>query len=124
MNNKTKLRSVLRTMHNPAPSSKLQIFQAAGKEFRVHRAFVSLIKRRVAELLPFLLRDHEYSPAQLLGPDLWSALNSGEARMAVLAKADMVKRGELALKVTSRDCDGAVLRLTLHPTSVTSGTRP
>ena len=122
MNNKTC--ALLRHMRNPVPSSKLQMFQVTGKDFNVPWAFANLIQRRVAEVMPFLMRDHEYSPAQLLGPDLWSALNSGEARMAVLAIADMAKRGEFALRVASRDCDGTAMRLTPHTRSVTSGAKP
>lgn len=106
LNNKTC--ALLRNMRHPAPSSKLQLFLVTGNDFHVPWAFANLIQRRVAEVMPFLMQDHEYSPPQLLGPDLWSALNSGEARMAVLAIADMAKRGEFALTVAGSDADGTV----------------
>jgi len=110
-------------MRNPAPSSRLQVFYGLPGGFRVPARFGDEIRRRLADIAPFLERDHVYTAAQLLGPDMWSALNSGEARMAVLAIANLVKRGELALKVASPDCDGAAMRLTPHTRSVTSGAK-
>lgn len=123
MNSKTKLRSLLHTLRHPAPSSKLQLVIVTGKDFNVPWAFVRLIQRRVAEMLPFLQPDLAYTPVQLVGSDIWSELNSGEARMAVLVLADMVKRGELALTFANPNGGDAAMTPTPYSTTVTFGAR-
>lgn len=112
MNNKTKLLSVLWTMRDPAQSSKRKLFYGLPGGFYVPVPFADLVGKRIADVVPLLSGRGAYSAAELLGPDLWSALDSAEARLAKLFVADMVTKGEVALRVVGIDCDGPALYLT------------
>ena len=101
-------------MRDPAPSSKLELYLVTGTDFHVPWVFANLIQTRVSAVMPFLMPDSEYTPAQLLGLDLWSALNSAEARMAGLVIAGLAKRGELDLTLVGSDAEGAAAFMRSH----------
>lgn len=86
-------------MRNPVPSSKLQIFYGLPGGLRVPLGYWQLIRGRIRAILPFLSHDKEYKPQFLLGSSFWSALNNAETRIANLCVAEMVRKGELPLKV-------------------------
>jgi hypothetical protein len=102
------MRTQLHAIRNRKPTRRLQLFCGLPGGFRVHSDFLGLIKRSVREVMPFLWHGNEYATEKLLGTKFWCALNGAEARMAELCLAEMVGRGEVALRVTSRDHDGAV----------------
>jgi len=103
----SRARSILREMRNTISPRQIQIYMSLGDAFKVPWFFYYLIKRRVAEMTPFLLRDHAYRLDQLLGSDLWSALNSAERRMAKLSVTDLVCRGDIPLRFGHREADDA-----------------
>lgn len=108
MNNKTKVRSVLGTMRNPAPSSRLRVAYGLPGGFRVPVLFGDLVGKHIADIVPFLARERSYTAAQLLGPGLWSALSGTEARLAVLYVANLATKGAVGLTVTGRDTGSSV----------------
>jgi hypothetical protein len=99
--------ALLRNMRHPAPSSKIQLFFVTGNDYQLPAALTGLIKQRVAQVTPFLMDDRQYTPMQLLGSDLWSALNAAETRMVELAINEMAQRGEIALAAAGRSSNGA-----------------
>lgn len=108
MSNKTKIRSVLSAMRNPAPSSRLQVVYGLPGGFQVPAPFGDLVGKHIAGIVPFLARERFYTAAQLLGPGLWSALSSTEARLAVLYVATLATKGAVGLTVTGRDTGSSV----------------
>lgn len=99
MRNSAKTHSLLRTMRNPAPSSRLQVFYGLAGGFRVPAHFGDLIRKRIADIVPSLARDRAYKTAQLLGHDLWSALRTDEARLATLYVSNLATIGAIGLVV-------------------------
>lgn len=86
-------------MRNPVPSSTLQISYGLPGGLRVPLAYWALIRGRIKAIIPFLSHDKEYKPQFLLGSSFWRALNHAETRIANLCVAEMVRKGELPLKV-------------------------
>jgi hypothetical protein len=102
-----KTRAVLREMRNTVSPKQVQIYMSLGDTFNLPWAFYCLLKKRIADVTPFLVHGNKYTPAQLLGPDFWSALKTGESRMAVLAISCMANRGEITLAEAGRGTNGA-----------------
>lgn len=90
-------------MRNPVPSSKLQIVYGLPGGLCVPCGYWELIRGRIRAILPFLSHDKEYKPQFLLGSSLWNSLNNAETRIANLCVAEMVRKGELPLKVANKN---------------------
>jgi hypothetical protein len=86
-----------------------------GRDAAAQSSLVSLITKRVAEVTPYLLEDHDYTQAQLAGTARWAAMTVAERHMAsqfIGAKASAVDSG---LKVAGLDANGnATYRLVTH----------
>lgn len=108
MRNSAKTHSLLRTMRNPAPSSRLQVLYGLPGGFRVSAHFGDLIRKRIADIVPSLARERSYTVAQLLGPGLWSEMRGAEARMATLYVSNMATKGTAGLTVVEIDGAGSV----------------